>query len=273
MLGAAAPDRAGRPALRGDLRPGAGRRRRTRGNTDRGHAARPHRGRAGGSPAAPRRPLQPANHRRAVRQRHDRRVHLGHIFDKLGIRSRKDLIDRIGAPPSRLTETSGQAMASRSGTGPAAPGDDGGETPGIVEGRPAGVGHDGGVASHGEDARDALVRQWQAIAAAVVTLDLETPSRVAGWRNREVVAHLCLQPALLRRFIASASTRHAVVNVAASLAGTHSLAGLVDASAREAAEAGRVDFAKAVRDAVPTLRAADLSATVVTLQGPIRLAD
>jgi DNA-binding CsgD family transcriptional regulator len=30
--------------------------------------------------------------------------HLGHIYDKLGIRSRKDLIDRIGAPPSRLTE-------------------------------------------------------------------------------------------------------------------------------------------------------------------------
>ena len=164
-------------------------------------------------------------------------------------------------------------MASRSGTGPAAPGDDGGETPGIMEGGPAGVGHDGGVASRGEDARDALIRQWQAIAAAVVTLDLETPSRVAGWRNREVVAHLCLQPALLGRFIASASTRHAVVTVAASLAGTHSLAGLVDASAREAAEAGRVDFAKAVRDAMPALRAADLSATVVTLQGPIRLAD
>jgi hypothetical protein len=126
------------------------------------------------------------------------------------------------------------------------------------------------VASRGEDARDALIRQWQAIAAAVVTLDLETPSRVAGWRNREVVAHLCLQPALLGRFIASASTRHAVVTVAASLAGTHSL---VDASAREAAEAGRVDFAKAVRDAVPALRAADLSVTVVALQGPIRLAD
>jgi hypothetical protein len=129
------------------------------------------------------------------------------------------------------------------------------------------------VASRGEDARDALVRQWQAIAAAVVTLDLETASRVAGWRNREVVAHLCLQPALLGRFIASASTRHAVVTVAVSLAGTHSLAGLVDASAREAAEAGRVDFAKAVGDAVPALRAADLSVTVVALQGPIRLAD
>jgi DNA-binding CsgD family transcriptional regulator len=25
--------------------------------------------------------------------------HLGHIYDKLGIRSRKDLIDRIGAAP------------------------------------------------------------------------------------------------------------------------------------------------------------------------------
>lgn len=142
-----------------------------------------------------------------------------------------------------------------------------------MEGRPAGVRHDGGVARRGEDVRDALVRQWQAIAAAVATIDLETPSRVAGWRNREVVAHLCLQPALLRRFIATASTWHAVVTVAANLAGTHSLAGLVDASAREAAGAGRVDFVKAVHDAVPALQAADLSATVVTMQGPIRLAD
>ena len=117
------------------------------------------------------------------------------------------------------------------------------------------------------------MRQWQAIAAAVTTIDLETPSRVAGWRNREVVAHLCLQPALLRKFLATASTQHAVVTVAASLAGTHSLAGLVDAAAHDAAGAGRVDFAKAVEEAVPPLRAADLSATVVTLQGPIRLAD
>jgi hypothetical protein len=121
--------------------------------------------------------------------------------------------------------------------------------------------------------RDALVRQWEAIGAAVATVDLETPSRVASWRNREVVAHLCLQPALLRRFIAAASTRDAVVTVVASLAGIHSLAGMVDASAREAAGAGRIDFAKAVEEAVPPLRAADLSATVVTMQGPIRLAD
>ena len=33
--------------------------------------------------------------------------HLGHIFDKLGIRSRKDLITRIGAPQPRLKETLG----------------------------------------------------------------------------------------------------------------------------------------------------------------------
>ena len=102
------------------------------------------------------------------------------------------------------------------------------------------------MAKHGEEVRNALVRQWQAIAAAVATIDLGTPSRVAGWRNREVVAHLCLQPALLRKLIPTAPTQHGVVTVAASLAGTHSLARLVDASAREAAGAGRVDFAKAV---------------------------
>jgi Mycothiol maleylpyruvate isomerase N-terminal domain len=125
----------------------------------------------------------------------------------------------------------------------------------------------------GDEVRDALVRQWEAIAAAVATVDLEIASRVRGWRNREVVAHLCLQPALLRRFAAAASMRDAVVDVAANLAGTRSLAGLIDASAREAAEAGRVDFARAVEDALPSLRAADLSATVVTMQGPIRLVD
>ena len=54
---------------------------------------------------------------------------------------------------------------------------------------------------------------------------------MAGWRNREVIAHLCLQPTLLRKLIATAPTQHAVVTVAASLAATHSLARLVDASA------------------------------------------
>ena len=63
------------------------------------------------------------------------------------------------------------------------------------------------------------------------------------------------------------------MSLAANLAGTHALAGLIDASARRGAELGRVDFAKAVDDALPPLRAAVLSATVVTMQGPIRLGD
>ena len=68
-----------------------------------------------------------------------------------------------------------------------------------------------------------------------------------------------------RKFTATAPAQHAVVTVAASLAGTHSLA--------RPAGPGRADFATAAREAVPALRAADLSATVVTMQGPIRLAD
>lgn len=136
-----------------------------------------------------------------------------------------------------------------------------------------GVRHDGGVARCGEEVRDALLRQWEAIAAAVTAVDLEIPSRVRGWRNREVVAHLCLQPVLLRRFAATASRRDAVVGVAGNLAGTHALSALIDASAREAAQAGRVNFAAAVDGAVPLLRAADLSAAIVTMQGPIRLVD
>jgi Mycothiol maleylpyruvate isomerase N-terminal domain len=129
------------------------------------------------------------------------------------------------------------------------------------------------MSAWGEDVRDALVRQWLAIADAVPGVDLDAASRVGGWRNREVIAHLCLQPVLLHRFVATASTQTAVVSLAANLAGTHSLAGLIDASAREAAELGRVDFAKALDDALPPLRAADLSATIVTMQGPIRLVD
>jgi hypothetical protein len=134
------------------------------------------------------------------------------------------------------------------------------------------VGHDGEMPARAEDVREALVRQWQAIAAAAATIDLEIPSRVGGWRNREVVAHLCLQPTLLRRFIMTASAQPAMV-VAANLAGTHLLAELIDTSAREAAKLGTVNFARAVDDALPPLRAADLSATIVTMQGPIRLVD
>ncbi len=138
---------------------------------------------------------------------------------------------------------------------------------------PCGMRHYGRVSTCGEDVRDALVRQWQAIATALPAVDLDVPSRVDGWRNREVVAHLCLQLVVLRRFIATVLMQHAMGSLAANLAGTHSLAEFIDASAREAAELGRVDFAEALDDALPSLRTAGLCLTVVTMQGPIRLVD
>ena len=62
-------------------------------------------------------------------------------------------------------------------------------------------------------------------------------------------------------------------HLGANLAGTRSLAALIDSSAREGAGEARVDFAKATADALPELWAADLAVTVVTMQGPILLAD
>ena len=41
-----------------------------------------------------------------------------------------------------------------------------------------------------DDVRTALIRQWDRIADAVPRIDRAAPSRVAGWRNREVLAHL-----------------------------------------------------------------------------------
>ena len=39
------------------------------------------------------------------------------------------------------------------------------------------------------------------------TIDLDGPSRIEGWRNRDVLAQLSLQPALLIRFIAKSSSQ------------------------------------------------------------------
>jgi len=117
------------------------------------------------------------------------------------------------------------------------------------------------------------VRQWSLIVSALPIIQLGTPSRCEGWRNREVLAHLCLQPILLREFLATASARPAQITLSANLAGTRSLAALIDRSARRGAEEASVDFAQATADARPELLAADLAVTVVTLQGPILLAD
>jgi hypothetical protein len=121
--------------------------------------------------------------------------------------------------------------------------------------------------------RDALVRQWRVLAREAQSRDLESQSRVAGWRNREVLAHLTMQPVLLARFLRTAGDEAAQVDLAQNLAGTRNLADLVDAATRAAADAGRVDFAATAEDAISALANADLASTVKTLQGPILLVD
>jgi hypothetical protein len=121
--------------------------------------------------------------------------------------------------------------------------------------------------------RDALVRQWRAIARAIPSRDLDAASRIDGWRNREVVAHLAMQPALLVRFLATAGAEAPRLDATENLSGTRNLAELVDAATREAAEAGRIDFAARAEQAIGRLAEADLTATVTTVQGPILLAD
>jgi hypothetical protein len=130
-----------------------------------------------------------------------------------------------------------------------------------------------GEDADGEQVRDALVRQWGLIARAIPSRNLETASRVDGWRNREVVAHLAMQPALLVRFLDTAGSEPPQLRVSDNLAGTRNLAELVDAATRDAAVKGRLDFAGAAEHAIERLAAADLTATITTLQGPILLRD
>jgi Mycothiol maleylpyruvate isomerase N-terminal domain len=124
-----------------------------------------------------------------------------------------------------------------------------------------------------EEIRTALVAQWRALAAAVPALDLAAPTRVAGWTNREVVAHLAAQPLLLLRFLAGGSPPTAELTVATNLGGTARLAALIDGAARAAANADHLDLPGNVDRAVGPLLAADLNRNLVTLQGSITLAD
>src|SRR5512135_1300505 len=85
------------------------------------------------------------------------------------------------------------------------------------------------------DLPDVLRRQWERIAAAATRLDFSAPSRVTGWRNAEVMAHLAAQPVLLRRILrdarADAGATRATVSLEDNLAGTRALAEVVDAAA------------------------------------------
>jgi hypothetical protein len=114
------------------------------------------------------------------------------------------------------------------------------------------------VRSHTDEIRDALIRQFAAIDRAVPTIDLDRPSRVDGWRNREVVAHLSLQPVLLARFISKRSSQAPQVRSESNLAGTRSLATVIDSAARDAA-INEYTFGKSLLVPLPVLAAADLA--------------
>lgn len=116
------------------------------------------------------------------------------------------------------------------------------------------------------------MRQWQRIGSSVPGRDLDRWSRIPGWRNREVLAHLYVQPLLLGRFLRTATTSPPL-DLTANLSGTAGYGTLIDASAREGAAMGKVDVTTSVGRILPELMAAPLEATIVTVQGPIRLAD
>jgi Mycothiol maleylpyruvate isomerase N-terminal domain len=125
----------------------------------------------------------------------------------------------------------------------------------------------------GEDVRCALIRQWQLIADAVPQIELSAPSRIDGWRNREVLAHLYVQPRLLARFLQSASDVEPEVGATENLAGTRTFKDLIDSSAREGAVLDKFDLGVPLAEARTLVLGADLDSTIGTLQGSISVSD
>ena len=92
------------------------------------------------------------------------------------------------------------------------------------------------------DVRSALIAQWELIMEAADGIDLSAPSRCAGWTNREVLAHLHVQPTLVARFLRTVGSDRAALGVTENLSGTRSYRDLIDASAREGAAQNKVDL-------------------------------
>lgn len=88
-----------------------------------------------------------------------------------------------------------------------------------------------------------------------------------------MLAHLYVQPLLLGRFLRTAATTSPPLDLTTNLSGTAGYGTLIDASAREGAAMGKVDLTASVGRILPELMAAPLDVTIVTVQGPIRLAD
>ncbi len=144
---------------------------------------------------------------------------------------------------------------------------------------PARIIHDGavearyGVSMSDQDIRSALIRQWELIAKAVPRIDLSRPSRIDGWSNREVLAHLYVQPRLVIRFLNARIDAAPKMRATTNLAATRAFSELVDSSAREGAILGKVNLGIPLAEARPVVLAADLDSTIETLQGSISVSD
>jgi hypothetical protein len=124
-----------------------------------------------------------------------------------------------------------------------------------------------------EDVAAALVRQWELIAGAIPNIDLTRSSRIEGWRNAEVLAHLYVQPHLVVRFLRSAGGGKAEMGVTDNLMGTSTFKNLIDTSARKGARLGKFDLSGPLREARELVLGADLSETIETVQGSISVSD
>jgi uncharacterized protein (TIGR03083 family) len=111
------------------------------------------------------------------------------------------------------------------------------------------------------------------IADAIDLIELSAATRCTGWTNREVLAHLYVQPHLVARFLPTESDDEAVLGVTENLSGTRSFSELIDASAREGAALNKVELRGPLDAVRPLLLVADLEATITTLQGSISVSD
>jgi hypothetical protein len=99
------------------------------------------------------------------------------------------------------------------------------------------------------------------------------PSRIVGWNNGEVLAHLYVQPHLVTRFLDTASNAEPELGVVENLAGTKTFKDLIDTSAREGALLNKLDIAGPLGAARDTVLSAPLGRTVETFQGSITVED
>jgi hypothetical protein len=118
-----------------------------------------------------------------------------------------------------------------------------------------------------------LIRQWELIAGAVPEIDVAAPSRIDGWSNGEVLAHLYVQPHLVVRFLRTTGSWRPNMGVSDNLAGTKAFKDLIDTSAREGAKLNKFDLGVSLAQARDSVLGAHLRETIETLQGSITVDD